>query len=52
MKDDQMVATEKPNKEKKEKEEFSFCTSAASAEHSRASDDDEPCDDGREGNVD
>ena len=27
------------------------CTTAASAEHSRAQDDGEPCDDGREGDI-
>ena len=52
MKDDQMVTTDKPYEGKKGKEKLSFCTSAASAEHSRVHDDDEPCDDGREGNVD
>ena len=52
MKDDQMVPTEAPYEGKKGKGKSSTFTSAASAEHSRAHDDDEPCDDGREGNGD
>jgi hypothetical protein len=36
-------------RKKKAKEPLSFCTSAASAEHARADDDDEPCDDSRSG---
>jgi hypothetical protein len=32
---------------KKSKEPLPFCTSAASPEHSRAGDEDEPCDDAR-----
>ena len=51
MKDDQMVTADTPYEGKKKKEKLSSCTSAASAEHSRAYDD-APCDDGREGNVD
>ena len=35
---------EKP-KEKTEEEPLPFCTTAPSAEHARAADDDEPCDD-------
>lgn len=29
-----------------------YCTRAPSAEHMRANEEDEPCDDGRSGNVD
>ena len=29
-----------------------FCTTAPSAEHARADDDDEPCDDARDGDLD
>jgi hypothetical protein len=36
-------------KKKKADEELPFCTTAPSAEHSRADDEDEPCDDFREG---
>jgi len=38
-------------KKKEEKEKLPFCTTAPSAEQARASDDDEPCDDGRSGDV-
>ena len=41
---------EKQVKKKKEKEEeLPFCTTAPSAEHARADEEDEPCDDFREG---
>ena len=46
--------TEKSEKTKKKKEEIDppdFCTQAPSAEHARAGDANEPCDDGRGGNV-
>ena len=33
-------------------EALPHCTTAASAEHARAYDDDEPCDDGRAGGID
>ena len=36
-------------KKKPLNEELAECTTAPSAEHARASDDDEPCDDGRSG---
>lgn len=36
-------------KKKKTAEKLPFCTTAASAEHQRARNEDEPCDDGREG---
>lgn len=36
---------------KKNVEELPYCTTAPSAEHLRANDEDEPCDDGRAGNV-
>lgn len=40
------------NKEANESEgELPFCTTAASAEHSRAANENEPCDDGRAGKV-
>ena len=41
--------TEKDKERKKTDEKIPFCTTAPSAEHSRASDDDEPCDDSRAG---
>ncbi len=36
-------------KKQKDEEALPFCTTAPSAEHARASNDDEPCDDGRSG---
>ena len=39
-------------KKKKDKEGLPYCTTAPSAEHARAVDDDEPCDDGRSGGAD
>jgi hypothetical protein len=39
---------EQVKKKKKKEEELPFCTTAPSAEHSRADDEDEPCDDFRE----
>ena len=36
-------------KKKKANEELPFCTTAPSAEHSRSDEEDEPCDDFREG---
>ena len=52
MKDDQMVPTEAPYEGKKGKGKSSTCTSAASAEHSRAHDDDAASDYAMEGNGD
>ena len=37
----------RPDKSEKEELELEHCTTAPSAEHARASNDDEPCDDGR-----
>jgi hypothetical protein len=37
---------------KKSVEELDYCTTAPSAEQARAHNEDEPCDDAREGNVD
>lgn len=39
------------SKKKKNIEDLPYCTTAPSAEHMRAHEEDEPCDDGREGNV-
>ena len=39
----------KKKEEKQLKEELPTCTTAPSAEQARASDEDEPCDDGRSG---
>ncbi|SPD72189.1 hypothetical protein PITCH_A1260012 [uncultured Desulfobacterium sp.] len=46
----------KPGKKKKKKssedeKKLPFCTKAASAEHARSYDEDEPCDDGRAGET-
>lgn len=35
----------------KEEEKLPFCTTAASPEHERANNEDEPCDDGRSGDT-
>ena len=43
--------TEK-GKKKKTEEDLPYCTTAPSAEHYRADDEDEPCDDGRTGEID
>ncbi len=40
---------EEKQKEKKQEEDLPFCTTAASAEHARGSDEEEPCYDYREG---
>lgn len=40
---------EKGKKKKVVTEDLPACKTAASAEHARGSDDDEPCDDGRSG---
>ena len=40
---------EQAEKKKKKEEELPFCTTAPSAEHARADEEDEPCDDFREG---
>ena len=42
-------AEEQVEKKKKKEEELPFCTTAPSAEHARADEEDEPCDDFREG---
>ena len=39
-------------KDEEVEEELPYCTSAPSAEHTRAYDEDEPCDDSRAGNKD
>jgi hypothetical protein len=50
IKTDELEELEKPKK-KKQEEELPFCTTAPSAEHTRAHDEDEPCDDGTEGDT-
>jgi hypothetical protein len=55
--EDKKIPEETPDeqenkKKKKTEEELPVCTSAPSAEHHRANEEDEPCDDGRAGNVD
>ena len=40
------------NKKKMREEKLPYCTTAPSAEQARANDQDEPCDDGRTGDVD
>ncbi len=42
----------KKGKKRKAEEHLPFCMKAPGAEHSRAHDNDEPCDDGRTGNLD
>ena len=42
-------ATQQEEEEKKKAQDLPFCTTAASPEHHRGSDLEEPCDDAREG---
>ena len=39
-------------KKKKAEEKLPFCNTASDAEHARADNEDEPCDDSRSGDVD
>ncbi|MFH1122608.1 MAG: hypothetical protein V1758_03000 [Pseudomonadota bacterium] len=48
MKDQEKEETQEEEKKKKEGK-MPFCTTAPSAEHARADDEDEPCDDSRAG---
>jgi len=48
-KDIEEVEEKKKSQKKKADEELPYCTTAPSAEHARGADDNEPCDDGREG---
>jgi len=50
--DDIAKKKDKKKLEKEPVEALVYCTTAASAEQARAHDDDEPCDDSREGKVD
>ena len=43
--------SEEKKKKMKEEADLPYCTRAPSAEHMRAHEEDEPCDDGRSGNV-
>lgn len=43
---------DKKQKEGKDEEKLPYCTTAPSGEHHRADEEDEPCDDGRSGDVD
>jgi hypothetical protein len=50
MSEEQKKSEEEAKKKKKKAEEpLPFCTTAPSAEHARGSNEDEPCDDSREG---
>ncbi len=49
---EQNAAESVDTEKEKAEEELPYCTTAPSAEHHRADDADEPCDDGRTGNVD
>ena len=51
-KDDIFKKKDKKKINKEPVEALDYCTTAASAEQARAHDDDEPCDDSREGKVD
>jgi hypothetical protein len=51
-KDMEELEEQEKGKKKTVDEKLPYCTTAPSAEHARASDDDEPCDDGREGDID
>jgi hypothetical protein len=48
-KDKKVADPKKKDKKKEEEEKLPYCTTAPSAEHARAQDEDEPCDDGRAG---
>lgn len=50
-KDGEKEGLEKGKKKKKD-EKLPYCTTTSTAEHARAEDDDEPCDDGRSGELD
>ena len=49
MSEEQKKSEEEAKKKKKAKKPLPFCTTAPSAEHARGSNEDEPCDDSREG---
>jgi hypothetical protein len=49
---DNKASKKKKDKSEKTKEKLMVCTKAPSAEHARSHDDDEPCDDGRTGELD
>lgn len=53
MEEKRIQKSEEPEKGKKKKleEKLPYCTTAPSAEQARAHDDDEPCDDGRAGDI-
>ena len=50
MEEDRKESGEK-KETKKKVADLPYCTTAPSAEHMRANEEDEPCDDGRSGNV-
>ena len=50
MEEQEKKEMEESPKKKKEEEAMPFCTTAPSAEHARAEDEDEPCDDSTGGN--
>jgi hypothetical protein len=54
VKENKVENSEEQDKEGQEKAEgkVPYCSTAPSAEHARAHDDDEPCDDGRAGDID
>ena len=52
LKNEEELEDKEKDKKKKVEEKLPHCTTAPSAEHARAHDDDEPCDDGRAGDVD
>jgi len=49
MSEEQKKSEEEAKKKKKAKKPLPFCTTAPSAEHARGANEDEPCDDSREG---
>jgi hypothetical protein len=52
MEEKNMKGLEEQNKKKEDADEtLPYCTTAPSAEQARAFDDDEPCDDSREGTI-
>jgi hypothetical protein len=51
MEEKNKASLEEKKKKKKPEEKLPYCTTAPSAEHARASEEDEPCDDGTGGGT-
>jgi hypothetical protein len=51
-KEPEKIQNNNDRKKKKVEKDLPFCTTAPDAEHARAHDDNEPCDDSRSGSTD